>query len=104
MFYFKLYDDPELIGYSTSVKNKIIHTAVKLSRKDNPLNLRKRLAILSGVVFFPAFIVYYCFSLDAAISWSVALTMIVGIKLDSLETPTIKPYLTQAKTIVEKKT
>jgi len=104
VLYFKLYDDPILAGYSTSEKNKIIHTAVKLSRKDYPLNLVKRLAILSGVVFLPAFVIYYYFSLDAAISWTVASTMIVSIKLNSLETPIIKPYLTQATAMVKKKT
>lgn len=104
MFYFKLYDDPELAGYSASVKNKIIHSAVKLSRKEHPLNLVKRLSILFGVVFLPAFIIYYFFSLDAALSWTVAITMIVSIKLNSLETPIIKPYLAEAKALVTKKT
>jgi len=104
VFYFKLYDDPMLAGYSVSEKNRIIHSAVKLSRKDYPVNLIKRLAILGGVVFLPAFLIYYFISLDAAISWTVAVTMIVSIKLNNIETPTIKPYLTQAIAMVTKKT
>ena len=104
MFYFTLYDDPEIKGYSSWVKNKIIHKAVNLSRKEHPLNLQKRLAILIGAVFLPAATLYYFFDFDIALSWTVALTMILGIKLNSLETPYIKPYLTEAKAQVIQKT
>ncbi len=104
MFHFKLYDDKRLTEYSVSVKHKIIRTALKLSRKDNPLNIVKRLTILFFAVFLPAFVIFYFFGFDAAVAWAVASTMIVGIKLDSLETPTVEPYLSKAIDIVEKKT
>lgn len=104
MFYFKLYDDPEIKDYSASVKNKIIHKAVKLSREEHPLNLKKRLAILFGFVFLPAAVLYYFFDFDIALSWAVAVTMILGIKLDSMETPYIKPFLAQAKALVMEET
>ena len=104
MFYLKLYDDPEIKDYSASVENKIIHKAVKLSRREHPLNLKKRLAILFGFVFLPATALYYFFGFDVAVSWTAVLTMILGIKLDSLETPYIKPFLAEAKAQVVEKT
>ena len=104
MFHFKLYDDPKLAEYSVSVKNKIVHTAIRLSRKDNPLKLVKRSTILFCTVLLPAFVIYYFFDFDAAVTWAAVLTMIVGIKLDSQETPTIEPYLARAIDLVTKKT
>lgn len=104
MFYFNLYDDPALEGCSISEKNKIINIAVKQARIDNPLNISKRLAILGGVVFLPAFVLYYLFGFNAAFSWALVSIMLLNIKLASLETPTIKPYLTKALTLVKKKT
>ena len=97
VFYFKLYDDPLVKDYSASVKNKIIYKAVKLSRKEYPLNFKKRLAVLFGFVFLPAGALYYFFDYDLALSWTVAMTMVLGIKLDSMETPYIKPFLALAK-------
>ena len=104
MFYFNLYDDPALEGCSISDKNKIINIAVKQARIDYPLNISKRLGILGGVVFLPAFILYYFLGFNAAVSWTIASTILLNIKLASLETPTIKPYLAKVVALVTKKT
>jgi hypothetical protein len=104
MFYFKLCDDPALEGCSISEKNKIINIAVKQARIDYPLNIGKRLAILGGVAFLPAFVLYYLLGFNAAFSWAVVSIMLLNIKLASLETPTIKPYLAKALALVKKKT
>jgi len=96
VFYFKLYELAELSEYSASEKNKIITIAVKLSRKDHPLTIYKRLIILSGIVILPAIVIYYMLNLNFVLLWIVLSTMLLNIKLQSLETPTIKPYIENA--------
>ncbi|HFQ5326668.1 TPA: hypothetical protein ACGUOR_002608 [Vibrio vulnificus] len=96
MFYFKLFENTKLAEFSVSDKNKIINIAIKQSRKDFPLNIRKRLLILFGIVFLPSTILYLAFSLNGSIAWFILATMVLNLKMASMETPTIEHYLDRA--------
>ena len=98
MFYFKLFENTKLAGFSVSEKNKIINIAIKQSRKDFPLNIRKRLLILCGIVFLPTLMLYFSFSFNRALSWMILSTILLEIKMVSNETPTIELYLDSAVT------
>jgi len=96
MFYFKLFENTKLAEFSVSEKNKIINIAIKQSRADFPLNIRNRLLILCGIVLLPSIILYFIFTLNGAVAWFVLAIMVLNIKMASIETPTIEPYLDSA--------
>jgi len=98
MFYFKLFENTKLAEFSVSEKNKIINIAIKQSRKDFPLNVKKRLLILGGVILAPTFIFSFIFSFNGAMLWMLLSTMLLNIKMASNETPVIEPYLESAIT------
>jgi len=98
VFYFKLFENTKLAEFSVNEKNKIINIAIKQSRRDFPLNIRKRLLMLCGIVLLPSILFYFTFSLNGAIAWFVLATMVLNIKMASMETPTIEPYLDSAIT------
>jgi len=98
VFYFKLFENTKLAEFSVNEKNKIINIAIKQSRRDFPLNIRKRLLMLCGIVLLPSILFYFTFSLSGAIAWFVLATMVLNIKMASMETPTIEPYLDSAIT------
>jgi hypothetical protein len=104
VFYFKLFDDSKLVGFSISEKHKIINIAVKLSRSDFPLNLSKRLAILAGVVFLPAIILYLNFGFTPATLWALFSITLLEFKMASIETPAIKMYIDTAIVAFQEKT
>jgi hypothetical protein len=96
VFYFKLFENTKLTEFSVSDKNKIINLAIKQSRKDFPLDIRKRLLTLFGVVVIPALILYFALSFNGALSWLTLSTVLLNIKMANIETPTIEPYLENA--------
>lgn len=96
MFYFKLFESRKLADFSVSEKNKIINIAIKLFRKDFPLNVQKRLLILSAIVFIPCIILYFLLTLSIAITWLVLATIVLNVIMANAETPAIEKYLESA--------
>lgn len=95
MFYFELYDDNRLQGLKHSKKINIVNNAVRLFRKDYPLNLNKRLLPIFIVCCIPALISLFLVSGSLAISWFSLSIFILNIKFASDESPQVRPYLDQ---------
>lgn len=95
MFYFELYDDTRLQGLKHSKKINIVNDAVRLYRKDYPLNLSKRLLSIFIVCCIPALILLFLVSSSLAIGWLSLSAFILNIKLAGSESSQIKPYLDQ---------
>ena len=95
MFYFRLYDDKRLDGLKHGKKINIVNDAVKLYRKDHPLNLTNRLLAVLIVCFVPAFISFLLVGFGLAIGWFALSTMLLEMRAASIESPQIEPYLDQ---------
>ena len=95
VFYFELYDDTRLQGLKYSRKIKLVNDAVKLYRKDYPLNLTKRLLSIFIVCGIPALISLFMVSGGLAIGWFSLSILILNIKIAGDESPQVKPYLDQ---------
>lgn len=95
MFYFKLYDDKRLIGLKHSKKIEVVNNAVKLFRKDKPLNMTNRL--LSILIFcgIPAFIFGLLLGGGFSIGFFACTIIILNIKLANDETTDVETYLSQ---------
>ena len=95
VFYFRLYDDKRLAGLKHGKKINIVNDAVKLYRKDHPLNLTNRLLAVLIVCFVPAFISFLLVGFGLAIGWFALSTMLLEMRAASIESPQIEPYLDQ---------
>lgn len=95
MFYFELYDDTRLQGLKHSKKVNIVNNAVRLYRKDYPLNLCKRLLSIFIVCCIPALILLFLVNGSLAIGWFSLSILILNIKFAGDESPQVKPYLDQ---------
>lgn len=95
MFYFKLYDDKRLKNLKHSKKIEIVNNAVKLYRKDKPLNISSRLLTLFIWCGIPSLILFLVFSFSFAIGWFALSTFILNIKLANDESVDIETYLNQ---------
>jgi hypothetical protein len=58
VFYFKLYDDIRLKDYKHTKKIEIVNKAVKLYRKDKPLNITNRLLTMLIWCAVPAIVLF----------------------------------------------
>lgn len=95
MFYFKLYDDKRLKDPKHSKKIEIVNSAVKIYRKDKPLNVTSRLLamlIWSGI---PALVLFIVFNFGLAIGWFTLSIFIIVLKSANDESADIEPYLNQ---------
>jgi hypothetical protein len=95
MYYFKLYDDLRLNNLKHSKKINIVNSAVKLYRKDHPLNLTKRLIPLTIFCLVPALVLLYLFGIGLTVGWFALSTMFFNINTASNESSNIEPYLDQ---------
>lgn len=93
MFYFKLYDDKRLKGLKHSEKVSIVNDAVKLFRKEKPINIPRRLLVLALWCAIPAIALLFAFNFSFAIGWFVLSTFILELKTASDESTEIEPYL-----------
>ena len=83
MLYFKLYDDKRLKDLKHSKKIEIVNKAVKLYRKDNPLDITSRLLKMSIWCSIPAVVLFFVFNFSLAIAWFALSIFILDIKLAS---------------------
>lgn len=95
MFYFKLYDDMRLKNFKHSKKINIVNDAVKLYRKDSPLNLSKVLLTIFIACLIPALLSYFFVGANLAIAWFSISILGLNIKTARDETPLVEPYLDQ---------
>jgi hypothetical protein len=93
VFYFKLYDDKRLKHLKHSKKIEIVNKAVKLYRKDKPLNITNRLLTILIWCGVPALVLLLIFSFSFAIGWFALSIVILGIKTANDESAEIEPYL-----------
>lgn len=98
MFYIKLFENSKLAAFSVSEKNKIINLAIKKSRKDFPLDIKKRAFTLFGIVIVPMLIIHSVFSFEGALPWLLLSTFALNFRMATIETPNIEPYLDSAIT------
>lgn len=95
MFYFKLYDDKRLKDLKHSKKIEIVNNAVKLYRKDKPLNITSRLLAMLIWCGIPAVVLFLVFSFGLAIGWFALSIFILEIKLANDESADVETYLNQ---------
>lgn len=95
MFYFELYDDIRLQNLKHFKKVDVVNKAVKLYRKDKPLNLRKVVLSIFTICLIPALIFYFIFGVSLAVGWLSLSVFTLNIKAANNETPEVKPYLDQ---------
>ncbi len=95
MFYFKLYDDKRLKDLKHSSKIEIVNNAVKLYRKDKPLNITSRLLAMCIWCGIPALVLFLVFSFSFAIGWFALSIFILEIKLANDESADVETYLNQ---------
>ena len=93
MFHFALYNDKRLMHLENAEKRKVISLAIKLYRKEHPLNWHRRLSLLVFCVFLPALLIYIFHGTSFIVSWICISSMFIGYQLESKETPEIIPYL-----------
>ncbi len=93
MFYFKLYDDKRLQGLKHSKKINIVNDAVKLYRKDHPLNLTRRLLSIFIVCCIPALILLLLVGGSLAFGWFSLSIIFWNIIAAGNESSQVKPYL-----------
>ncbi|WP_416305423.1 hypothetical protein [Neptunicella sp. SCSIO 80796] len=96
MFYFELYDDKRLNNKRAGEKWDTINLAIKLSRIQHPLNIRKRVALLFLLVLFPGAVIFYLFGSSWSVAWCTSITFIISVKQAQTETPLIKAFLDDA--------
>ena len=96
MFYFKLYDDKRLKDLKHSKKVEIVNNAVKLYRKEKPLNVSSR--ILSMLIWcgIPALVLFLVFNFSFAIGWFALSIFILEVKAANDESINVEPYLNRA--------
>jgi hypothetical protein len=102
MFHFKLYDDSRLKDLKHTQKISIVNKAVKLYRKNHPVNLWTRLLLLFSVCVFPPVAIYITSEINLIIGWIALSIFILNIKLASDESPQVKPYLDKVLDVVVK--
>ena len=95
VFYFKLYDDMRLKNLKHSQKINIVNDAVKLYRKDCPINLSKVLLTILIVCLIPAILSYFFVGANLAIGWFSISILGLNIKTARDETSLVEPYLDQ---------
>jgi len=95
VFYFKLYDDKRLKDLKHSTKIKIVNKAVKLCRKDKPLNITSRLLAMLIWCGIPALVLFLIFNFSFAASWFALSIFILEIKLANDESADVETYLNQ---------
>ena len=95
MFYFKLYDDKRLKDLKHIKKIDVVNKAVRLYRKDKPLNTTSRLLTISIWCGVPSFVLFLIFNFSFAIGWFALTIFILNIKLANDESAKIEPYLEQ---------
>ena len=93
MLYFKLYDDKRLKDLKHSKKIEIVNNAVKLYRKDKPLNITSRLLAMLIWCGIPAVALFFVFNFSFAIGWFALSIFILEIKLANDESSEIESYL-----------
>ncbi|KGJ98569.1 hypothetical protein [Thalassotalea sp. ND16A] len=96
MFYFKLYDDKRLKELKHTKKIEIVNNAVKLYRKDKPLNISTRLLSILIWCAIPALILFLVSSFSFSIGWFSLSIFILNIKLANNESADVETYLNQA--------
>jgi len=95
VFYFKLYDDKRLKDLKQSSKIKIVNKAVKLYRKDKPLNITNRLLSMLIWCGIPALALFLIFNFSFAVSWFALSIFFLEIKLANDESADVETYLNQ---------
>lgn len=95
MFYFKLYDNKKLKHFKHNKKIEIVNSAVKLYRKDKPINISSRLLSIATWCGIPSLILLLIFNFGFAIGWFALTSFILNIKLANDESSDIEPYLNQ---------
>jgi hypothetical protein len=95
VFYFELYDDTRLKGLKHSKKINLVNDAVRLYRKDNPLNLTRILLSIFIICCIPALILFLLVGSSLAIGWFSLSILGLNIKTAHDESPLVKPYLEQ---------
>jgi hypothetical protein len=95
VFYFKLYDDKRLKDLKHSKKIEIVNKAVKLYRKDKPLNITSRLMAMLIWCGIPAVVLFFVFNFSSAIAWFALSIFILDIKLANDESADVETYLDQ---------
>jgi hypothetical protein len=84
-----------LRGFKHSKKINIVNDAVKLYRKDSPLNLSKVLLSIFIVCLIPALLSYFFVGVNLAVAWFSISILGLNIKTARDETSQIEPYLDQ---------
>ena len=95
VLYFKLYDDKRLKDLKHSKKIEIVNNAVKLYRKDKPLNITSRLLAMLIWCGIPAVALFFVFNFSFAIGWFALSIFILEIKLANDESSDVEKYLNQ---------
>ncbi|GHB75505.1 hypothetical protein GCM10008107_26390 [Psychrosphaera saromensis] len=95
MFYFKLYDDKRLKDLKHSKKVEIVNNAVKLYRKDMPLNVTSRILSIITLCGIPALVLFLLFNLSFAVGWFALSIFILEVKVANDESINVEPYLNQ---------
>ena len=93
MYYFALFDDKRLAGFSVCKKNSLIHQAIKNCRKDHPVNFQQQLIKLVMFSFLPAALLYALSGWGMTVAWLLASSNYLSYLLARKETPIIRPYL-----------
>lgn len=93
MFHFALLDDPKLSTYNYRKRREFITQAIKLYRKEHPINLTNVTLLLVFVVLAPTLIFYLYIGFNAAVAWGATSTIFLDIKIAAKESPHIKRYL-----------
>lgn len=93
MFYYSFFDHIKLANYSTGEKHKIIKIAVRQSRQEHPLDITRRLSILSAVVLTPSILIYFSFNANAALIWAILATEFLNIRAMQSQSPAVERYL-----------
>ena len=96
VFYFKLYDDKRLKDLKHSKKVEIVNNAVKLYRKDKPLNVSSRVLAMLTWCGIPAIVLFLVFNFGFAIGWFALSIFILEVKSANDESVNIEQYLNQA--------
>ena len=95
MFTVHLYDEPSLQGLSRGQKEKVINKAVKLYRKDYPIDIKKRVGLVVAICFFPALILFYLLGSSSALAWAVISSLALGFRFSARESVGAKTYIHQ---------
>ncbi|MBV7314293.1 hypothetical protein [Shewanella sp. NIFS-20-20] len=95
MIHFKLYDENIVRNLKHSEKVKVVNKAVKLYRKEHPINLGNRVFSILLYCVVPPILIYVLFDFNLIIAWMAFSIFILNFIVGNRESTHIKPYLEQ---------